>query len=108
MNRHYTNICPEINSADSCYTTPFDTKRPLNLHDTDLYPEMTRRPEESSGASEMISCSARYHIGEFVNKLASTDSDKGEAIRDLKTNLNSKFIAFCDRSIPVQLDFNSD
>jgi hypothetical protein len=105
LNRHYVNLCEDLDSSDPAHNLIFDTKRPLNLNDADLHPEMTTMPSERQGVTEMLFCSIRYEIGSFVRDL-STDSEgqksKIEAIKQLEAHLEEKYARHCDVSIPLQ------
>ncbi|KAH0339785.1 hypothetical protein KCU81_g7079, partial [Aureobasidium melanogenum] len=46
LNRHYVNLCEDIDSSDPAHVLIFDTKRPLNLNEADLHPDMTTLPPE--------------------------------------------------------------
>ncbi|KAG9800896.1 hypothetical protein KCU95_g218, partial [Aureobasidium melanogenum] len=46
LNRHYVILCEDIDSSDPAHILNFDTKRPLNLNDADLHPDMTTLPPE--------------------------------------------------------------
>ncbi|KAG9614691.1 hypothetical protein KCU84_g307, partial [Aureobasidium melanogenum] len=46
LNRHYVNLCEDIESSDPAHILIFDTKRPLNLNEADLHPDMTTLPSE--------------------------------------------------------------
>lgn len=104
LNRHYTNLCDGIDSTDGAYATPFDTKRPLNLNDADLHPDMQTSPTERQGSTEMMFCSVRCEVGEFVQHLGLKDGspqDRLEAIKKLEQNLHDKFAKYCDGSIAL-------
>lgn len=46
----------------------WDTKQPLNINDTDIWPGMEEPPKERGGATDMIFCLARSEIGKFHQK----------------------------------------
>lgn len=105
LNRHYANLCEGVDSVDVAYITPFDTKRPLNLNDADLHPDMTTCPTELHGSTEMMFCSVRYQVGDFVQQLAlknDSPQNKLQAIQKLEHDLEDKFARHCDESIPLQ------
>lgn len=104
LNRHYTNLCEGVDSADGAYATPFDTKRPLNLNDADLHPEMGTSPIERQGSTEMIFCAVRYQVGEFVQHLNlknGSPQDRLQAIKKFDQDLQEKFARHCDESITL-------
>jgi predicted glycoside hydrolase/deacetylase ChbG (UPF0249 family) len=105
LNRHYVNSCEDLDSSDPAHNLIFDTKRPLNLNDADLHPEMTTMPSERQGVTEMLFCSIRYEIGIFVRDLGSrSDShqSRAHAIEQLEAHLEEKYARHCDVSIPLQ------
>lgn len=60
----------------------YDSKRPLNVNDSDLCPNMSVLPSEHEGPTEMIFCGSRTEIGIFLrntktdNKWMDTGLDK--------------------------------
>ncbi|KAK5999571.1 hypothetical protein QM012_005424 [Aureobasidium pullulans] len=103
LNRHYVNLCQDIDSSDPAHVLIFDTERPLNLNDADLHPEMTSMPPEREGVTEMLFCSIRYEIGTLVRELLRSGTpNKIQAIRQLEARLEEKYARHCDSSIPLQ------
>lgn len=104
LNRHYVNLCEDIDSSDPAHILVFDTNRPLNLNDADLHPEMTMMPPEREGVTEMLFCSIRYEIGSFFRdlNLTSESQNKVQAIKQLVDHLEEKYAKHCDGSIPLQ------
>lgn len=104
LNRHYVNLCEDIDSSDPAHSLIFDTKRPLNLNDADLHPGMTTIPPEREGVTEMLFCSIRYEIGSFVRNLGlhSDSQSKIQAIQALEARLEGRYARHCDGSIPLQ------
>ncbi|CAD0092174.1 unnamed protein product [Aureobasidium vineae] len=87
------------------YVTPFDTKRPLNLNDADLHPNMMTCPTERQGSTEMMFCSVRYVVSDFVQQLGiknDSPQNKLQAIQKLEQDLGDRFARHCDESIPLQ------
>ncbi|KAI9740689.1 MAG: hypothetical protein M1818_004653 [Claussenomyces sp. TS43310] len=95
-----------------------DSKWPLNINDSDLYPTMKEPPAEHKGVTEMLFCSIRYEIGKFmyrtkiIKTFAGNDtsmtvlasmSDKDKAIGGLEKILEQNYVSFCDPSIPFHL-----
>jgi hypothetical protein len=88
-----------------------DTARPLNINDTDLSPAMKAPPKEHAGCTDMLFCSIRYEIGDFMRKSGvfsrqrpggmATMAAKDKAIDDLEERLEQKYIRHCDQSIPL-------
>ncbi|KAH0149784.1 hypothetical protein KCU67_g10932, partial [Aureobasidium melanogenum] len=104
LNRHYVNLCEDIDSSDPAHILIFDTKRPLNLNEADLHPDMTTLPPEREGVTDMVFCSIRYEIGSFVRNLSLTAESQSriEAIQQLQARLEEKYARHCDGSIPLQ------
>ncbi|KAL1963069.1 hypothetical protein VTN77DRAFT_8715 [Rasamsonia byssochlamydoides] len=98
-----------------------DTNTPLNVNDSDLYPDMKERPVEHPGATEMIFCLMRYELGKWLYRQASSRvvtfdghwgsissasvplQEKDRAIDELENALEEKFVKHCDPSIPLHL-----
>ncbi|KAG9614701.1 hypothetical protein KCU77_g368, partial [Aureobasidium melanogenum] len=104
LNRHYVNLCEDIDSSDPAHILIFDTKRPLNLNEADLHPDMTTLPPEREGITDMVFCSIRYEIGSFVRDLSLTAESQSRigAIQQLEARLEEKYARHCDGSIPLQ------
>lgn len=96
----------------------WDTKRPLNVNDSDLNPTMKEPPVEHIGITEMLFCSIRYEIGEFMRRMKSSMvadrngqimstlicmSERDKAIDDLENRLEQNFLTYCDLSISFHL-----
>lgn len=97
----------------------WDTKVPTNVDDADLYPQMTEAPVSAVGrATEMISCSLRYEMGEFLRRSQAlsqngfdgdwqlsnpgvTTQQKDEVIDELENRFEEKYVRYCDPSIPI-------
>ncbi|RDW85406.1 hypothetical protein BP5796_03731 [Coleophoma crateriformis] len=103
-----------------------DTKKPLNVNDSDLWPSMREPPQEHTGPTEMLFIRIRCDIGEFMiqSRLASTSSNsacldgqvpvgstmgnnetstekKDRSINELESHLESRYLRYCDPSIPI-------
>ncbi|KAF2440072.1 hypothetical protein P171DRAFT_435880 [Karstenula rhodostoma CBS 690.94] len=94
-----------------------EVKRPSNLNDSDLFPDMKELPPEHHGATEMMFFLIRCHLGEFVRHFKNPSSSfdgvwnplsgdrasleaKDKAIDELEVMYQRKFLDHCDRSIP--------
>jgi hypothetical protein len=91
-----------------------DTKRPLNVEDEDLSPEMVDPPPERNGITSIVFCLIRCDIIDFIRKLSSpftddvrleilTSSDiplakKDSMISQLEDLLERKYLRYCDPS----------
>ena len=93
------------------------TRLPLNINDSSLHPSMVDLPVEENGATEMIHCLLRYEVGNFMKqggpmsaldgtrqKFTSSEVPvdyKVKAIQDLEELLESRYLRYCDPSIPL-------
>ncbi|KAM7197272.1 C6 transcription factor domain containing protein [Rhypophila sp. PSN 637] len=87
------------------YTT--DTKRPVNINDSDLYQEMKEPPTSRNYPTEMIFCALRYEIGLCMSQLSLGPSDqtlarKLELINECEKKVQAT-LSQCDLSIPLHL-----
>ena len=93
----------------------FDTKFPLNINDADIDPGSETYPPEREGFTEMTFDLARYSVSTTVRRLsyappgpgpcrvknaALTIEDKEKLIEELHQYLETKYLKFCDMSIP--------
>lgn len=93
----------------------YDCKRPLNVNDSDLSPNMSTLPSEHDGPTEMIFCGFRYEIGLFSrNVKASSDpmeigvsdravEERKNQLDELQVLIERKYLRFCDPSVPLHL-----
>ena len=93
----------------------YDCKRPLNVNDSDLSPNMSALPSEHDGPTEMIFCGFRYEIGLFLrNTKASSNwmesglsntalEEKKKQLDELRALIERKYLRFCDPSVPLHL-----
>ena len=94
----------------------FDTKMPLNINDSDMWPGMTEPPKEHEGCTEMTFDLVRYEIGGTIRLLSAmskcpregnaTEHDQLEtkeaALERLRLRLENKYLQHCDMSEPLQ------
>ena len=95
-----------------------DVLPPSNINDSELDPRMTDMPRENHGATEMMFVLARSEFGEWMRRwskaggashggrgfLASSALSyeaKDQAIEELSRAFESKFLSYCDKSIPL-------
>lgn len=93
----------------------WDVKQPLNINDTDIWPEMTEPPQPRTGATDMIFCLARTEIGKF-HKKANPSLSSGNwaavwagkdifAVEDLMLEVQeifeTKYLRYCDFVNPL-------
>ncbi|THW88498.1 hypothetical protein D6D18_07105 [Aureobasidium pullulans] len=85
----------------------WDTKRPLNINDTDLHPEMCHSLEDYRGMTEMSFCSARFEIGSFtidhsgMDKSSQNVDEVDSRIEELLKGLHDRLLKYCDPSVPM-------
>ncbi|KAJ5372627.1 hypothetical protein N7517_004633 [Penicillium concentricum] len=110
----------DINIAEDCGTTPrileswFDTKRPLNVSDASLDPDMKEPPQNCSGKREMILSLTRSEISSFSRRTIFSDqfceencypvlsaSQKSTAIDLFKEKVEQQYLSHLDQSIAL-------
>ncbi|OQO03528.1 hypothetical protein B0A48_10192 [Cryoendolithus antarcticus] len=90
----------------------FDTQSPINTNDAQLWPGMSKPPEEQKGATEMIYCRARSHIGRFFAKQGKLmmDGDATEtpnieefdrSIDVVESEVEETYLRYCDVVDPL-------
>ena len=90
----------------------WDTQRPLNINDDQIWPGMTEAPEEQKGATEMIFCLARSCVGNFFARAgrsmhgadSSQFKDYNEVeplISEAESEVEEKYIRYCDIVNPL-------
>jgi hypothetical protein len=94
-----------------------EVRRPSNLNDSDLFPNMKELPQEHEGATEMMFFLIRCHLGNFLRNSKNPKSSfdgvwntlsgdqasleaKDKAIDELESLYQRKFLDYCDRNIP--------
>jgi hypothetical protein len=107
-------------ASDSTEIQLWDTKRPLNINDSDLYPNMREKPTEHAAATEMVFCLIRAEFGRLFQTTASTAKayhgswaqlidpgvpmkEKERIINELESDLEEKYLKYCDPDIPFHL-----
>lgn len=116
LDRRSAQLCGAAVAADSLLDK--QTKRPLNINDSDLNPAMKELPVEHAGVTEMLFCTIRYEIGGFMNNSkywetfngngimtnsSTSMADKDKVIDELENFIYQKFLKFCDPSISLHL-----
>ena len=99
----------------------WSTKPPSNINDIDIWPDMKEPAVEKTGATEMIACLIRYEVCTFwktkliekgtseqdftggVQRLVDTATklEKDVLIHEIESNLEEKFLKYCDPSDPL-------
>ncbi|MCJ1309431.1 hypothetical protein MMC25_003090 [Agyrium rufum] len=121
--RLWWQICSlDVRAAEDQGTDPsimeasFDTKLPLNLNDSDIWPEMEEPPTERTGFTDMSFVLVRYEIGYTIRRIAYkapgavlkeqeefiTLEDQERKIEELRRYLENKYLQHCDLSVPLQ------
>jgi hypothetical protein len=89
----------------------WDTRRPLNINDDQIWPGMIETPEEQKGATDMIFCLSRICLGEVFVK-SGTQAAQSPAqfrnpaeadlvIRQAESAVEEKYIRYCDVVNPL-------
>ncbi len=93
----------------------YDCKRPLNINDSDLSPNMSALPPEHDGPTEMIFCGFRYEIALFLRSVKASSSwmetglneraveERKNQLDELQALIERKYLRFCDPSVPLHL-----
>lgn len=116
LDRRSAQLCGASVCSDSLLDK--ETRRPMNVNDSDLHPAMKEPPIEHVGVTEMLFCSVRYEIGEFMQNSKywetyngndqmtnsfSSLTDKDKSIDELEKYLFQKYIKFCDPAISLHI-----
>lgn len=111
------NHSARLSGTASILTLPCDTRRPLNVNDSDLHPNMKDIPVEHTGPTEMLFCSIRYEIGMLIQKAEQAQDDRIngkvnagssrsaalQAVDELERICEQKYLRHCDSSISFHL-----
>lgn len=91
----------------------WDTKKPLNINDDQIYPGMEEQPEEQKGATEMMFSLARIELSNFYAKtgvklkgasVSFKNSDEIEKlIDDVEGSIEAKYLRYCDILNPLHV-----
>ena len=106
----------ELCGAGTSIASPrYDSRKPLNVNDSDLSSDMSALPSEHEGPTEMMFCGFRNEVGLFL-KNAKKDVDwiitgphkvladeKGNNLDELQALIERKYVKFCDPSVPLHL-----
>ncbi|CAG7926953.1 unnamed protein product [Penicillium olsonii] len=117
----------DVTSAQSCGVSSsllpasIDVQPPMNANDSDLDPRMTEPACEKQGPTEMIFVLARSALGQWLRRLSSGVSssntgpwanlssssmpleEKDKTIDELEEFMESEFLRYCDKSIPLHM-----
>jgi hypothetical protein len=111
-------LAGQLSGTGICITLDsWSTKQPLNLNDTDIWPEMTETPEPRTGATDMIFCLARTEMAKIVRHAFSNkdivrpDTDdpmysqslrlKEDHLSALEDEMERKYLRYCDFADPL-------
>lgn len=61
--------------VDAAFNTFWNTRRPLNVSDSDLSLYMRELPKEREGPTDMLFCTIRTEIGEYIRQLQVMDKN---------------------------------
>jgi hypothetical protein len=102
-------------TGDGAFNEWGDTRRPLNVNDSDLSPFMRNLPFEYEGPTEMLFCTVRFEVGECMRQLrnvgrkpnntggaAAAVVQKEQLIEAFEAKLEN-MLRRCDDSIPLHL-----
>ncbi|KFY97795.1 hypothetical protein V498_01864 [Pseudogymnoascus sp. VKM F-4517 (FW-2822)] len=94
-----------------------DTKKPLNIEDEDLRPDMVEPPPERKGITAVVLCLIRYDIVDFMRKVKSqfsydvgwehfssasvTPAQRDIMIKEVEDILERKYLRYFDPSNPL-------
>ncbi|PWY90680.1 hypothetical protein BO70DRAFT_384331 [Aspergillus heteromorphus CBS 117.55] len=93
----------------------WDTKQPLNINDDQIYPGMTRQPEEVHGATEMIFCLTKNELsnlytrkGVRMKKVGATiqfreSAEMEHLIDEVESTIETKYLRYCDIVNPLHV-----
>ncbi|KAI0022141.1 Zn(II)2Cys6 transcription factor [Xylariomycetidae sp. FL0641] len=84
----------------------FDTRRPLNINDSDITPAMTVPPPERDGPTDLAFTIVRCEVMTVVAALAQPSLSQAERtalLTDLETRLETEYLRHFDTTDPLQL-----
>ncbi|KAK8166548.1 fungal-specific transcription factor domain-containing protein [Phyllosticta citrichinensis] len=94
----------------------FDTKIPLNVHDSDLYPGIEEFPEERQGCTEITFCLIRFEVANVYRRIQYVPpgpdrcnlflahvslEQKEQWITKVHTKVEEKYLKYCDMTVPL-------
>jgi Fungal specific transcription factor domain len=92
-----------------------DTRRPLNINDSDLSPDMTETPIQRSGVTDMIFITTKCYIADSLSGVVPvltfytragpnlTVAAREEVIDKLQNTLEEKILRYCDPLQPLHV-----
>lgn len=89
-----------------------DTRLPLNVNDSELYPDMHELPESKPRWTEITWTLINIEIGQVLLQINQSppassggvpyELSKAQVLKDLRNRLESKYLNYCDQNIPIQ------
>jgi len=94
----------------------WDCRQPLNLNDDQIWPGMTKPPEEQKGATEMIFVLARGEFGSWTTRMMNgktgplysafswegcKEGAKLDIVDEMEATIESKYLRYCDILNPL-------
>jgi hypothetical protein len=94
-------LSAEISGGGSPVLRQFwDTQIPLNINDSDLYPDMKEAPiETTTNATEMVFVLVGYQIASFLHNSRHPDSSN-ETLKQLEARIQTTYLAHLQTSLP--------
>ena len=109
--------CSEDRATDPMIVPSlFNTRRPLNINDSDIWPEIEAPPPERVGFTEMTKCTVSHeicHLKAFFGQVGRFDEDGGnlvsplpfeerlKVLSDVEKRLHDKVLVHCDSKVPI-------
>jgi hypothetical protein len=93
-------------AGHSVITHVWTTKLPLNVNDSDLFPDMRDPPSESPGVTEMVYVLQRCEFIQVSQEFRDSNEPlavKDKIIDELEARLERKYSQYCDPSVPLHL-----
>jgi hypothetical protein len=89
-----------------------DTRLPLNVNDSELSPHMQELPVLKHGWTEMTFTLIKIEVGQIIQQVIqnpavssggiSSESSRVQALKDIRTRLEDKYLRYWDQNIPIQ------
>ena len=107
--------CEDRASGPLISPTDFNTKKPLNINDSDIWPEMKTPPVERTGFTQLTKCSVSHEVSYIKVRFGQYPRFEDgremtctipfqkqlEALADVERRLQERVLAHCDTKIPI-------
>ncbi|PPJ60123.1 hypothetical protein CBER1_03135 [Cercospora berteroae] len=95
----------ESGVSDASTPDHFDTLPRLNVNDDQIWPGMTTKPVPQKGATELVFCLSRSHIGRAfaASKQLKDDDEVQKIILRTKDEVEDLFLRYCEFANPLHL-----